>query len=181
MQFLQGPRKPAKVGSATEYTAEECAATGPEPCGTTCASGWTFDGTSCKVAKSDGAAVSVWDDHGLHQSAPWAVPAPAFADTARVCVDAGYQDGGIFDDGQHAFDVYCGGLRMNVNRNEITGNGYAHHKTWCWDGVPVNTACGVDNLGGGWTPIFQGAGRVNVAFSTQTYSTAPRCYSDQWQ
>lgn len=181
MHFLEGARKPAKVGSATKYTAEECAPVGAEPCGTTCAAGWTWNGTLCTESAIYGGTASVWDSSGLHAGGGFTVPAPTFASAAYVCVDAGYQDGGIFDDGQHAFDVYCGGLRMNVNRNEITGNGGARHKRWCWDNVPVNTVCSVDNLGGGWTPIFQGAGRVNVAFSTQSMETASRCYADQWQ
>jgi hypothetical protein len=168
LRFAQGERRVAKVGSTTTYTEQTCG-----QC-VTCPDGWTFD-TDCKLAQHDAGQATVWEDNGLHTSGGFSVPSGAGVEKARLCIDAHYNTGGLADNADHAFDVYCGNYRMAVARNEVTGNNYAHHKQWCWDDLPVGTSCGADNLGTNWTPWPQGAGKVDITFTVDYYSGSPTC------
>lgn len=172
LRFAQGERRSAKVGSTTTYTEETCG-----QC-VTCPEDWWLD-QECRLDRHDAGSAEVWDqDYAMHTSGGFTVPSGAGIHEARVCVDAGWLSGGITNNGEHGFDVYCGSYRQSVARNEVTGDGFAHHKQWCWDALAPGTSCGADNFGPTWTPWAQGLGHAKIQFTVDYYSGAPTCSED---
>ena len=94
------------------------------------------------------------------------------------------RSGGIWNDGELAYFVGCGGSTRRINRNQICPNNNCNPNSvsGCWDGVAAGSSCSVHTLGPGWTPTFQGAGTNSVTFSVSTFNRPlfedgdPRCY-----
>lgn len=177
MHFMTGTRPTAKLGDAMHYTEQRCYPTGPEPCEWACGVDWSP--VDLETCTQSGGGVSgnfqIWDENWmLNVNGSFAVPHPTDAVDARVCGSAQRTDGGIWNDGNIGFTVNCGNFSRAITRAELwSGVG------WCWDGVPVDTACWI-TPGDVWTPAFQNAGWALATLSVDHYETPTRCYADEW-
>jgi hypothetical protein len=189
LNFVRSPRRPAKIGSTTTYTTQECVPTGSKrPCARQCPVGWVDSGTQC--ASPDGAALGTVVVRSYGGSTTEATPlgavfpvtdAEALATTAKACATAVYNNGGIWNNpNEVGYTMGCGNNARIVNRSEAWA--WKTPQTFCWD-VPAGDKCGVLSTGGGnWTPGGQDDGQNTVTFAVQQFyrpyfeAGDPRCY-----
>jgi hypothetical protein len=189
LNFVRSPRRPAKVGSTTTYTTQECVPTGSKrPCVRQCPVGWVDSEGAC--ASTEGANLGNVEVRSHGGNSTDATPLGAvfsvkdeldLATSAKACATAVYNNGGIWDNSNETgYTISCGSNSRIVNRHEAWS--WKSPQTFCWV-LPVGQACGVTSTGGGnWTPGGQGDGQNTVSFAIPTFYRPyfepgdPRCY-----
>jgi hypothetical protein len=162
---------------------------GHAPCARQCVQGWSLDAQTCRLS----AITSLGEVRIEGKNSPnrleatqpqmFGVPSTSpydAAERARVCGKVEYVDGGIWNNyNEYAYTITCNGSNVDISRGHAWN---CKPCFFCWDDVPVNTQCGVSNLGPLWTPFGQGNGINLVSFATESYARPtlqpgdPACY-----